>query len=102
SPGLATERKSWESGFSRGRRGRKAQVAEGRHAPYCPAAAAAHRGLGVARDLAAPAAALAAARLDQLLEALEVALDPAVGRAERVAHLLLDALGHEVHLHHDS
>src|SRR5215211_502060 len=55
---------------------------------------------GVARDLAPPRAALRPARLDQLLEALEVALHPPVGRAELVAELLLDALGHPVELHH--
>jgi hypothetical protein len=50
--------------------------------------------------LSAPAATLGAARLDELLEALEVSPDSAIGRSERVAQLLLDALRHEVHLHH--
>src|SRR5215218_933613 len=64
------------------------------------AAACARPRLRVARHLATPGAALPPARLDHLLEALEVALHAAVRGAERVAELLLDPLGHEVHLDH--
>src|SRR5512134_2041210 len=53
------------------------------------------------RDLAAPAAGLHAAALDDLLEALEVALDASLHEAERVADLLHRPLGLVVHLQHD-
>src|SRR5215204_1583950 len=52
----------------------------------------------LARDLATPCARLPTARLDELLEPLEIALDAAVGDAEDITQLLLQALGHEVHL----
>src|SRR5215204_340867 len=56
----------------------------------------------LARDLATPCARLPTARLDELLEPLEIALDAAVGDAEDITQLLLQALGHEVHLHGDA
>ena len=58
------------------------------------------RPLAGALDLAAPLAGLAAAALDHLLEAVEVALDPPLGDAQRVAGLLDDALGLGVELDH--
>src|SRR3954470_12433106 len=64
-------------------------------------AAAMHLALVGALHLAAPRAGLGPVRLHELLEPLEVALDAAVWRADRVADLLDDALGHEIHLHHD-
>src|SRR5215208_8335430 len=56
----------------------------------------------LARHLAAPGARLLTARLDELLEPLEVALDAPVGDAEGVTDLLLQALGHEIHLDGDA
>src|SRR5918998_322442 len=49
-------------------------------------------------DLTSPRAGLDAARLDELLEPLEVTLDLAARDAELVAHVLDDALGVNVHL----
>src|SRR4051794_9738865 len=51
-------------------------------------------------DLAAPGAGLAAARLDELLEPLEVALRAVLRDAERVADALDEPLGLVLHLHH--
>src|SRR5437764_990836 len=53
-------------------------------------------------DLAAPGAALGASRLDQRLEALEIAGDAAVGSADGVAELLEDPFGDVVELDHDA
>src|SRR5687767_15030796 len=71
-----------------------------RRGPH-PSPAAAVTARSRARHLAAPRAGRAAAGLHHLLEALQVALDPAVGRADHVAQLLLDPLGDEVELDHD-
>jgi hypothetical protein len=55
----------------------------------------------VVGDLAAPGAALLAARLDELLEALEVLAHLAAGEADGVGGLLREALGLGVHHDHD-
>src|SRR5687767_2895091 len=54
----------------------------------------------VLRHLAAPGAALAPARLDQALEALEVALHTALDEPELVARLLDETFGLHVELQH--
>src|ERR671925_67161 len=54
----------------------------------------------VSVDLAAPAAGLPAAGLDELLEAHQVALDPTIGHPEHVAEALHGALGLVLE-HHD-
>src|SRR5690606_24593914 len=60
------------------------------------------RGGRVVLDLAAPRAGLHATALDEVLEALQVALDPPVDHAQRIADLFLHPLGLVVHLHHDA
>src|SRR5690606_25003499 len=58
------------------------------------------RGGRVVLDLAAPRAGLHAPALDEVLEALQVALAPPVDHAQRIADLFLHPLGLVVHLHH--
>src|SRR5687768_5524771 len=64
------------------------------------AAGAAAGGLAVV-DLTAPGARLAAAVLDELLEAVEVRLDAPADEAQRPADLLLEVLRRELHVQLD-